>query len=286
MSAPVLWRGGRCPVIRISLPYLFSLANALEPLKSIKAGEARMSAGWKVFTAREHLDDLLNSSVYAPAMRASRQLGNQLLAILNSINLNDFDKPMEPLEAFRIENGYSQYKIALLAELGVAPAYFVVPKPPFDTAILLEVGELLLPSELALKAPEAVFDAREAGKCLAFEVGTAAGFHILRAAESVVRRYYADVITASASQPKVRNLMTYVRRMQKQGVGDPKILSSLEQIVNLHRNPLIHPEDVLTVGEAIALVGIVRSAISAMLAVLPDVPLTTSTAATLPSTSP
>jgi hypothetical protein len=168
--------------------------------------------------------------------------------------------------------------------LQISLPYFVTPKPPYDTAMLLEYGESLLPIELAQKAPEALFDAREAGKCLAYEVATAAGFHILRAAESVVRRYYAD-ITGGAAQPKVRNLMVYVRKMQNAGVGDPKILSSLEQIAKLHRNPLIHPEDVLTVTEAMALIGIVRSAVSAMLAVLPDVPLTTSIASGLPTLS-
>jgi hypothetical protein len=270
-------------MIRISLPYLFSLANALEPLASIQTGDARFETGVKVWGATAQLHGFLNSSVYGPAIRSSRALGEQLLDVLNSFKADAFDNPIEAMEAFQLKNTYSHYKIALLAELGIAPTYFVTPKPPFDTAMLLELGECLLPVELAQKAPEAVFDAREAGKCLAYELGTAAGFHILRAAECVVRRYYADV-TGGAAQPKVRNLMVYVRQMQYADVGDAKVLSSLEQIAKLHRNPLIHPEDVLTVSEAMALIGIVRSAVSSMLAVLPDVPLTTSTASGLHAT--
>jgi hypothetical protein len=51
----------------------------------------------------------------------------------------------------------------------------------------------------------------------------------------------------------------------------------------LHRNPLIHPEVILDLGEEIEILGISRSVIGAMLKVMPDVPTTTSTA--LPQTS-
>ncbi len=55
--------------------------------------------------------------------------------------------------------------------------------------------------------------------------------------------------------------------------------ASLQQLARLHRNPIIHPEVILTVDEAITILGIVRSVIGAMLAVLPDVPPTTGSAA-------
>ena len=215
----------------------------------------------------------------------SRELGNILLKSLSELDVTDWEKPMESSEVFRISSGYVQYKVALLAELGVAPSFFVSSKAPYDTMMLLDEGETILPAELASKAPEAIFDTREAAKCLAYEAPTAAGFHIMRAAESVVRRYYANVSNGK-SPPKVRNLMVYIRTMESAKIGDQKILSALTQISNLHRNPLMHPEDVLTVGEAMALVGIVRSAVSAMLSVLPDVPQTTSTAPGLSQGAP
>jgi hypothetical protein len=49
-------------------------------------------------------------------------------------------------------------------------------------------------------------------------------------------------------------------------------------MTTLHRNPLIHPEDALTLDEALGLLGMARSAITAMLAFLPSVPPTTTTA--------
>ncbi len=53
-------------------------------------------------------------------------------------------------------------------------------------------------------------------------------------------------------------------------MGSAKVLSCLQQIKDLHRNPLMHPEETLTLEEAISLFGICQSAISAMLKEIPD----------------
>ena len=140
----------------------------------------------------------------------------------------------------------------------------------------------MFPADLVTKVSEAVFDAKEAGKCLAYEVPTACGFHVFRVTESVLRKYYAHV-TGGAAPPKVRSLGVYVNALKATKKGDEKILAALKQMTDLHRNPLIHPETVLTVDEAIAIFGIARSAITAMLSALPVVPPTTATVGAPPS---
>jgi hypothetical protein len=123
-----------------------------------------------------------------------------------------------------------------------------------------------------------LYDVAEAGKALCYELPTACGFHLFRATEAVLRRYYTQV-TGGAPQPKVRNIMVYVNAMRQQKKGDEKILAVIEQMSKLHRNPLIHPEVALTPDEAISILGMAQSAVTTMLAVLPDVLPTTSTAA-------
>jgi hypothetical protein len=88
-------------------------------------------------------------------------------------------------------------------------------------------------------------------------------------------------MTGGKAPPKVRNIGVYVNAMRQSGHGDPKILAVLKQMADLHRNPLIHPETVLTTDEALAILGIARSAVTAMLAVLPSLPPTTTTAPSL-----
>ena len=124
------------------------------------------------------------------------------------------------------------------------------------------------PDELPSKVPEAVRDVQEAGRCIAFELGTAAGFHILRANEVVLLKYF-DSVAGTANRPTNRNLGALTKKLEDLGLGDAKILATLNQIRVLHRNTLMHPEDVLTVDQAINLLGIIRSAISAMLEKIP-----------------
>jgi hypothetical protein len=124
--------------------------------------------------------------------------------------------------------------------------------------------------------PEALTDAREAAKALAYEVPTACGFHTFRVTESVLRKYYGHV--TGGRLPKSRNIGVYLNSLTQSKKGDNKIIASLKQMTDLHRNPLIHPEVILTTEEAIATVGIARSVITAMLAVLPVPPPTTTTA--------
>jgi hypothetical protein len=57
--------------------------------------------------------------------------------------------------------------------------------------------------------------------------------------------------------------------------GEKRIVEAIKQMTKLHRNPLIHPEVILTSEEAIGIIGMARSVIGAMLATLPDAPGTT-----------
>jgi hypothetical protein len=156
-------------------------------------------------------------------------------------------------------------------------SYFVTQKGGFDTVSLLAFGENLFPPDLVSKVPEAIFDCREAGKCLAYELPTSCGFHVFRATETVLRKYYLQV-SGSKTLPKVRSIGVYLNAMTQKKVGDEKVIFSLRQMADLYRNPLIHPDAVLTQEDAIGVFGLARSAISGMLSVIPVMPLTTSTA--------
>ncbi len=47
--------------------------------------------------------------------------------------------------------------------------------------------------------------------------------------------------------------------------ADSKVTAALDQIRDLHRNPLMHPEDTLTLPEADALFGLAEAAIVAII---------------------
>ena len=267
-------------MVPISLPYLFQLASELEPLELLPTSETVPfnQVFGRLYVARSALALLLNTSVFSTYLRSSNALGRELYDALSQITTNDglLDRDVHGITLWAIKSAYEKYKVALLAELGVFPSYFVTQKGSHDTLSLLTQGLSLFPSDLRMKAPEACFDVIEAAKSLAFELATACGFHAFRATESVLRRYYAEV-TGGKAPPKVRNIGVYVNAMKQGGHGDPKVLGTLKQMADLHRNPLIHPETVLTIDEALTILGIARSAVTAMLAALPTSPPTTAT---------
>ena len=120
-----------------------------------------------------------------------------------------------------------------------------------DTSSLLAFGENLFPPELSSKVPEGLPDVREAGKCLAYDLPTSAEFHIFRAVESVLRKYHAHV-TGGNSPPKQRNMGVYIKSLIASGKGNPKVIAALQQMKDLHRNPVSHPEAILTQEEALS----------------------------------
>lgn len=261
-------------MIRISLPYLINLMEALEPLSRIQPAEGRMTAWLAIWTAQSQLQQLQTASIYSAALRSSRALGDELLAALANFDVGDLNKAVGQFELFPIIQAYSRYKIALLAELGVIPSYFVTQKGGYDTLSLLDRDDAIFPMELAIKVPEAVIDAQQAGKALAFDLATSCGFHVFRVTEAVIKRYW-DHGSGGKSRPKLETIGSYAAEMEKQKIGDDKIVKSLKQMARLHRNPLIHPDVILTGEEAIGLLGIARSIVAAMLTALPDLPPTT-----------
>lgn len=267
------WRAD--PMIRISLPYLATVFSSLEVVDRIDGKDAVVDTWLILFDAQQQIEALFNQSVYSAGLRSSRQFADAFVGAINKHT--SVDDPAQELGAHRaweIKHYRDQLKTALLAELGAMPAYFVTQKEGYDTITLLEFGHVLFPSSLRAKVPEAIFDATEVGKALAFELATASGFYIFRVLEAVLRRYHAEM-TGGKAPPKVRTIGVYLKSMRSAGYGNPKVLAALDQIRDLHRNPLIHPETVINMDQAISLLGIVRSAVAEMLNELPDVPLTT-----------
>jgi hypothetical protein len=281
------------PMIRLSLPYLIEQFEQMEPLSRLPDGgtpDKPVTYGevsFPLFMAQWALEQLTNSSLYRPYLRTSWQLSQQLLAAIRAqtANTTDYTRQLTPFELYGIKNNYQQYKTALLAELGAFNVYFVTQQGGYDMYTLLQSGESLFPADLRTKVPEALIDAREAAKALAYEVPTACGFHTFRVMESVLRRYHTHV-TGGKAPPKVRNIGVYLNSMRQAKKGDEKVLGALKQMADLHRNPLIHPEVVLTEDEAIATLGMAISVITAMLSVLPVLPTTTATAVAAVAASP
>jgi hypothetical protein len=204
-------------------------------------------------------------------LRASVAPGKALLSSIKRFTAaSDKSVTLDFFDTYGLQQSLRSFETVLTAEMNVSDIYLVTKKRGYDTPDLINQAETLFPAELLLKVPESIDDIRQAGKCIAFELGTAAGFHTMRAMEIVLRQYW-DVVTSGADRPKTGNMGDYLRELESKNAGDPKTRATLKQIKDLHRNELMHPEENLSIDDVIALLGIAQSAIIAMLREIPDV---------------
>jgi hypothetical protein len=265
-------------VQRVSLPWLTDIVLSVEKLNAIKES-VQMRDGWVyLFDAQSKVSALMSDSVYTPHLRICRSQADKLLinikALLENVNIGKPDYVFTKVDEYMLESAANEFKMIFMSELTSVPSFLVSEKDNFDVNKLIEQGIGLFPRNLHSKVPEALEDAMEAGRALAFELPTGCGFHLFRVVEAVVRRYW-DIASGGLSRPSLATLGNMAAEMEKQNFGEIKIVESIKQLTKLHRNPLIHPEVILSVEEAIGIAGMSRSVVGAILAVLPDVPTTT-----------
>jgi hypothetical protein len=153
------------PVIRISLPYVYNIAVSLEPLLTLQADSRYMDVFITLWSAHTQIDGLMNNSVFAHTLRSSRAHADTLQRAIKVETENpNTDRVLTVYNVVPIIQQATQFKIALLAEIGVLPSYFVTQKEGFETFTLLDWGERLFPSDLKDKVPDGVFVSIKQGK--------------------------------------------------------------------------------------------------------------------------
>lgn len=158
-----------------------------------------------------------------------------------------------------------ELEIVLSAELHTLATYHITQKGIYSTADLIEHAEGILPQHVMGRIGQmAVGEIRESGKCLALDCATASAFHMMRAAEEVMHRYYVSVCKPKPEK-RLENWGAYIAELSKSSKPEVKeVVAMLQQIKDRHRNLIMHPEIVLTIDEAFTLFEIAQGAIIAM----------------------
>lgn len=258
-------------MIQIDLRYIYNLKEFLGIFRNITAGKNLGEVWLDLSLAEARLRNLYDQSILRSGLRASRLHANQLVIRVNEIfdrNDNYDEVEITNDDALTIRENIDAIEQIIQAELATGFAYYVTPKAGYDTSALLFAADYIWPPSLLPTIPETADDVDALGKCISFELGTAAAFHAFRILEIVLRRYW-KAITKDAA-PRNGAIGPYLNAMEKREIGDEFVIGSLRQIKDLHRNPMIHPGKNISIDEAIDTVGIVRSAVSAMLKVIPD----------------
>lgn len=153
------------------------------------------------------------------------------------------------IEAFA--RGIDEFGISFQDELDRIPMFTVTPKGNLDIRRLARrMSEGLPKSTTELLDDFIINDINHSGRCLAFELPTSSGFHILRAVETCAKAY-VYLVTGRLPPLKNRNWGEYIEQLKNAGAHEDVI--ALLRILKTKRNPLMHPYDNLDVDEAIAL---------------------------------
>jgi hypothetical protein len=255
-------------VFRFSGAYIYNLAAALRPLNDVAYDTPFLKAYLAITGAVGELENFVQFGTFG--VRSCLPLGQHLLNVLKVAferAQGDTNREhLDPQDVFAIAKAWTPFEAALKAELAVANLYWVTAKGAFDPTVLAENGVQAFPAELVTKVPGAEFDARQAARCIAFELPTAAAFHMHRLHEAVVHAYFKTVAPPGTTPPERSALEGWIKALEGLPKPNLKLIAAIRSIKDLHRNPVLHPQDTLSdVEEAISLLGAINSSVKTML---------------------
>jgi hypothetical protein len=255
-----------CAMKQINTYGLYQLANQLAPLRTLPddcKALTKNEHAYVLFLASYWIDSFFNINKVVP-LELSGDAATELTHALETVSSKLWRNPPDEVHQYElnaIQAKLTQLETVMGLELQRHQTYLVSQIGGYSMPLLATKAEVnILEDALAVIGDQAKKDFREAGRCLAFEVPTAAGFHAMRATENVLRRYYTLVTGKPIDRIDWGTCTADLKKVK----ANQKVVQVLDQIRDLHRNPLMHPEEFLSMKEAISLFDIAKSAIGSV----------------------
>lgn len=263
---------GGVPMERINPEFFYGLGGLLMPLTKKEPNASTRVDTW---LASLDVDPIVRSLLnFYSALTVCRRTGGELINAIAEAGKWMRETPATEWEKedysvdlkFRqVIDKAKEFQTVLSAELQTLATYHVTQKGIYSTTGLIEEAEKILPEPVLKKInTDIVEEIRQSGRCLAFDVATASAFHMMRATESVIHKYYLQVCKPK-SEKKLDSWGAYIAKLeQSQDPQVKEVVAMLQQIKDQHRNLIMHPEIVLSPDEAFTLFEIAKGAIIAM----------------------
>ncbi|MFC1947245.1 hypothetical protein ACFLXY_04910 [Chloroflexota bacterium] len=267
---------------KINLPFFYQLGTQLSPItKMVVEPQTRIDILLAAVQAYQSVNGLLVSSGGLSVCRTSAQ------AFINAVNdISTWWNTSKPEDKEKVDwsvdgkfrlvvDTAKKLETVLSEELATLSTYLASKKGIYSTSDLIDHAEKVFPDSVLSKlSPDVVREIQEAGKCLAFDIPTASGFHMLRATESVLHEYYL-IVGKPKKKDKLENWGAYIAYLHK--LTEPeaktgakivnhikKVLALLQQVKDQDRNLIMHPEIVLNADDAFILFETTKTAIMTM----------------------
>jgi hypothetical protein len=196
------------------------------------------------------------NAVLPGAIKVARELRNDCANLMREIQAKT------PLRIGRItllKATLSKFENLLEYDLSRFPTFSVERTGIFDSDdLVLNAHKHLSDASLKISDPKVIEDFKAAGRCLAFDLFTACGFHAVRALEAVARAYHKQLTGKDAQEDgtPLGGVANDLRDIADDKCGKPPkprpkddplrlVVSNLDRMNNIYRKPLAHPEMVL-----------------------------------------
>jgi len=174
------------------------------------------------------------------------------------------DAKLTSAQASKLSKTISDLRQTMEAELKGINAYTISPKRLDVDKLLDDVSSLFAPDVFSSLTTVAQYDLSEAAKCVAFERPTAAAFHLMRATEETLRRYYCHFVRRDRLNPMLWYPMVQALQKHRRAKTNEALHRNLDNIRLSFRNPTQHPDKVYDIQEAQDLFGLCVDVINRM----------------------
>ena len=251
---------------RVDLLHYFQLAQALANAKRMLSATST-KVGNIYFGALPLVEPLKNFIASNDGFSATKHVAASLLTAIESferIHLNDaegnlnyekLDSDLASWQWSTLQTEVDGFHAVFTAECQNLEMYSVGQIGIYNMNSLVSKGSERFPAEYRAFIPsEAMVEFDHAGRCLAFNLPTACGFHSIRGLELCILAYLAK---RTSNVEKLKSWNDYFNLIEKltndlSGLHKPsaKIGPMIQRMKDLERNPLMHPRDTLDIAGA------------------------------------
>jgi hypothetical protein len=224
--------------------------------------------GWSVYGTAQILENIDSFLVDLQEFElpVTQRAAYELHKLRDELAKSDSDHKLTADEASKLSKIMHDVRKTLFAEAGGNVAFIVTDKRIDVNKLLSDVPALIAPGVFDSLPDVAQYDFIEAGKCIAFEVPTAAAFHLLRGTEGVLRHFYCSIVRRNRVELLWGPMVGHLRR--RKTPPPAPLLDHLDNIRRSFRNPTQHPEKIYDIQEVQDLFGLCIDAINRMIALL------------------
>ena len=164
----------------------------------------------------------------------------------------DRSTPIESWFLSALSTAVRNFEAVFRAEMQKAATYRVPKSGIYDVADLVDRSQEAFPPDVReIMSSIALDEYQQAGRCYAFGLYSASGYHSCRSIEAVLRIYH-KFFTGSAPSEKSTwgNILSGLERVENGPKPSEKTLGQIKHVKDFDRNPLSHLRAVLDQDDA------------------------------------